>query len=240
MNTAFTKMKTAQNMMNNGYRHPGRKECLEYLIEYGTPQHVVGHCKAVAAIAYMLGKALNDAGGTRALRFSDITITTYIKEAGRVFYRQEHSVEKHIQGWRLFDLDLLLASGLLHDMARLEDRHWDVCADWCHDKEFYEEEKIIRAHMMYQYTNDADRLTEADLVSLADRLTIEDHYAGLDERMEYIIRKAERNGSSDAREAILRKKEETRILLHAIEKRIGMTIDELLADIDYDKVERAE
>lgn len=221
-------------------RHPSREECLGYLAEYGTPKHVVGHCKSVAAVAYMLGKALNKAGGTRAARFKDIRLTTYRRGAGRFYYEQDHSRDIHGQGWRKFDLELLLSSGLLHDMARVEDRHWDVCADWCHEKTLYEEEQIIRAHMMYQYTNDADHLTEADLVSLGDRLTLEDHYAGLDERMDYIIRKAERHGNADARTAILRKKKETRKLLDAIEKRIGMTIDELMADLDYDNFEKAE
>ena len=97
-----------------------------------------------------------------------------------------------------------------------------------------EEEQIIRVHMMYQYTNDAAHLTEADLVSLGDRLSLEDHYAGLDRRMDYIIKKAERHGAPGAREAILKRKEETRKLLEAIEHRIGMTIDELMKDIDYE------
>lgn len=226
--------------MSSSLTHPDRQECLGYLTEYGTPEHVVGHCKSVAAVAYMLGKALNEAGGTRAAEFKDIRITTYRRGAGRFYYEQDHSRDRHDQGWRKFDLELLLASGFLHDMARTSDRHWDVCADWCHEKKLYEEEQIIRAHMMYQYTNDADHLTEADLVSLGDRLTLEDHYAGLDDRMDYIIRKAERNGNPDARAAILKKKKETRKLLDAIEARIGMTIDELMADIDYDNFEKAE
>ncbi|MCQ2546544.1 MAG: hypothetical protein MJ161_03230 [Clostridia bacterium] len=220
--------------------HPDRKQCLEYLESYGTPKHVIGHCKSVAAVAYMFGKALNKVGGTRAAQFKDIRLTTFRRGAGRFYYEQDHSRDKHGQGWRIFDLDLLLASGLLHDMARVEDRHWDVCADWCHEKKYYEEEQIIRAHMMYQYTNDANHLTEADLISLADRLTLEDHYAGLDERMEYIIRKAEKNGNPDARAAILRKKKETRKLLDDIEVRIGITIDELMTDIDYDNVENSD
>lgn len=220
--------------------HPDREQCLEYLRQYGTPPHVVGHCKSVAAVAYMLGKALNEAGGTRAADFRDIRINPCHKENGRVYYVQDHKRDIHGQGWRAFDLELVLASGMLHDMARVEEKHWDVCADWCHEKGYFEEEHVIRCHMMYQYTNDASHLTEADLVSLGDRLTLEDHYAGLDERMEYIIRKAEKNGNPGAREAILRRKRETRKLLDEIEARIGMSIDELMADIDYDNVENSD
>ncbi len=217
--------------------HPDRKQCLEYLKQYGTPEHVIEHCKSVAAVAYLLGKALNEAGGTRAADFKDIRITTYRRGGGRFYYEQDHSGDRHGSGWRAFDLELVLASGLLHDMARVEERHWDVCADWCHRNKYFEEEQIIRAHMMYQYTNDVCHLTEADLVSLGDRLTLEDHYAGLDVRMDYIIGKAEKNGKPDAKAAILRKKKETRKLLDEIENRVGETIDELMKDIDYDNVE---
>lgn len=192
--------------------HPDRKQCIEYLNEYGTPPHVIGHCKAVASVAYKLGAALNKAGGT--------------------FDKNERSGKE-----RSFDLRLVLAGGLLHDMARVEDRHWDVCADWCHSKGFFEEEEIIRVHMQYQFTKDVCHLSEVDLVCLGDRLTLEDRYAGLDERMDYIIKKAEKNGKLEAKPIILKKKEETKKLLDSIEERIGQTIDSLMIDIDYDKVE---
>lgn len=218
--------------MNN--KHPDRKQCMKYLEEYGTPKHVIGHCKSVAAVACRLGQALNNAGGTLAAEFRHIRMKETAREDGRTAYIQDHERDMADGAWRFFDMELVLASGLLHDMARVEDRHWDVCADWCKAKGYIEEEHVIRVHMMYQYTNDADHLTEADLVSLGDRLSLEDHYAGLDKRMEYIIKKAERHGNPGARQAILKKKEETRQLLDAIEQRIGMTIDELMEDIDYE------
>ena len=88
--------------------------------------------------------------------------------------------------------------------------------------------------MQYEFTSDAFHLTEADLVSLGDRLTLEDRYVGIDRRMEYIIDKAERNGNFSVRPVILRKKEETKKLLNEIESRIGTGIDELMADVEYD------
>ena len=215
-------------------KHPDRKQCMQYLADYGTPDHVVGHCKSVAAVAVKLGEALNKAGGTRAAEFRKIRLKEIKRQGRRPVYVQDHKRDIHGCGWRKFDLDLVLASGLLHDMARVEDRHWDVCADWCHEKGYYEEEHVIRVHMMYQYTNDADHLTEADLVSLGDRLSLEDHYAGLDARMDYIIKKAEKHGNPNARTAILKKKKETQKLLDDIEKRIGMSIDQLMKDIDYE------
>ena len=38
-------------------KHPDKNECLQVLAEYGTPAHVVGHCKSVAAVACKLGEA---------------------------------------------------------------------------------------------------------------------------------------------------------------------------------------
>ena len=102
-------------------------------------------------------------------------------------------------------------------------------------KEGYQDEaKAIRVHMQYEFTTDAEHLTEADMICLGDRLVLEDKYVGIDQRMDYIIAKAERHGNFEARPAILRKKEETRVLLNQIENRIGMSLDTLMSDIDYD------
>ena len=37
--------------------------------------------------------------------------------------------ELNKNGYNL-DLDLIMAAGMLHDIARVEDRHWDVGADY--------------------------------------------------------------------------------------------------------------
>ena len=181
-------------------RHPDRAECMKMLREYGTPPHVAGHCKAVAAAAYRLGHALNSKGGA-------------------------------------LDLELILAAGLLHDIARVEDNHWDVAADLCEAKGFYEEAAVIRVHMSYDPFNDADHLNETDLVCLADRTVLEDRYAGIDLRMEYIVEKARRGGREEHIPFILKKKEQTKALIHDIEEKIGMTLEDLYRDLDYENVE---
>ncbi len=215
-------------------RHPSKAECLQILKDYGTPPHVVGHCKSVAAVACKLGEALNQKGGTMAAPVSDITLLkcTRPDDIVRTYYAQKEG-ENEAFPPRLFDLDLVLAAGLLHDMARVEENHWDVAADYCAAHGFYEEEKVVRPHMMYEFVNDADHLTEIDLVSLGDRLTLEDRYAGIDDRMDYIIKKAERNGHPEAKDRILAKKEQTKVLLADIERRIG-SIDELMENLIYD------
>lgn len=219
-------------------KHPDRNQCYEYLKEKNTPQHVVGHCKSVAAVAYILGRALNEAGGTKAVPFGEIKFKkTKFTQSGREHYMQDPSCKAVGTAYRDFDLELVLASGLLHDIARKEERHWDVGADFCKNLNLPEEENIIRIHMQYEFTNDEQNLTEADLVCLGDRLSIEDRYVGLDKRMDYIIDKAIRHGHPEAAPVILRKKEVTRQLLNGIEKRIGCSIDELMNDIDYENIE---
>lgn len=219
-------------------RHPDRNKCYEYLKEYKTPQHVVGHCKSVAAVSYILGKALNEAGGTKAAPFGDVKFEKITeKSSGREFYVQENSGQDKDLPYREFDLELILASGLLHDMARKSERHWDVAADFCREEGLPEEEKIVRIHMQYEFSNDAETLTEADLVCFGDRLSLEDRYAGLDKRMDYIIAKAIRSGHPEAEPRILEKKEVARKILNDIEKKIGMSIDELMNDIDYENTE---
>lgn len=210
-------------------KHPDMERCLRYLEDYGTPAHVVGHCKAVADTACRIGRALNEAGGTMAPPISEITFRTYEGDNGHMRHKIDQNRTVMDTGKvRLFDLALTQAAGLLHDMARVEERHWDVAADFCLQEGLPEEAKIIRVHMMYEFTTDAMHLTEADLVCIGDRLVLEDRYVGIDERMEYIIAKAERQGNFEARPIILRKKEESKVLLNQIEDRIGMTLDELM------------
>lgn len=216
-------------------KHPDRQKCLKMLDEYGTPAHVTGHCKSVAAVACRLSRALNAVGGTKAPELDKVHFKKGRSNDGYTYYVTDPEMTA-INGnaERPFDTGLIMAAGLLHDMARVEDRHWDVCADFCKNLNMREEEKIIRIHMQYEFTADAFHLTEADLVCLGDRLTLEDRYAGLDRRMAYIIKKAESHGNHAAKEIILSKKEKTRKLLKQIESRIGMTIDEVMADIDYE------
>lgn len=43
---------------------PGEKECLMLLREYGTPERVISHCRAVEKVACRMGKALWEKGYT--------------------------------------------------------------------------------------------------------------------------------------------------------------------------------
>lgn len=174
---------------------------MQMLEDYGTPEHVIGHCKAVAAVAYTLARALN------------------------------------AKGYHL-DLDLILAAGLLHDMARVEDLHWEVAARYCALRGMQQEAAIIQVHMTYDPFNDLEHLNETDMICLADRTVLEDRYAGIDDRIDYIIAKAERHGHPEHRAHILRKKKETKVLIDSIENFLGISMDALMEGIDYENVEQ--
>lgn len=171
-------------------RHPTRDECEQLLKEYGTPEHVKRHCRAVAQTAYIIGTALNEKG-------LDL------------------------------DLELILAAGLLHDIARVEDKHEKAGAKIIESIGYIAEAGIIGAHTRYDFSL-VDPIDETDLVCLADRLVLEDRYAGLDDRIDYIINKAARYGHPEAEPIIREKKEETKKFIDRLENVLGCAIDELM------------
>jgi putative nucleotidyltransferase with HDIG domain len=91
-----------------------------------------------------------------------------------------------------FSLDsrLIESAGLLHDMARTDDKHWEVSANFLQQHGFEQEADIIRVHMHHHFPDNPWLSTETDMVCLADRLVMEDCYVGLHVRMDYIIKKA--------------------------------------------------
>jgi uncharacterized protein len=88
------------------------------------------------------------------------------------------------------DSRLIETAGLLHDMARLVDKHWEAAADFLLIRGFEQEASIIRVHMHHHFPTDPYLSTETDMVCLADRLVLEDQYVGLHTRMDYIMKKA--------------------------------------------------
>lgn len=127
--------------------------CMDFLRDYGTPDHVVAHCIAVSTVAKKIGEALNQRGF-------------------------------------ILDARLIETAGLLHDMARTDDKHWEVSADFLLSRGYEQEAEIVRIHMHHHFPTDPTESSEADIVCLADRLVLEDRYVGLHTRMDYIIKKA--------------------------------------------------
>ena len=126
------------------------------------------------------------------------------------------------------DLELIEAAGLIHDIARVEDEHWERGYQIARELGYDQEAAIIKVHMRYSPFSSVVNVNETDLVCLGDRIVKEDQYVGLDKRMEYIIEKAKRQGHAEAEKRILEKKKEAKQLIDGIEQTIGMTLDQLL------------
>lgn len=126
------------------------------------------------------------------------------------------------------DLELIQAAGLIHDIARVEEEHWEKGYELAHSLGYEAEANIIKVHMRYSPFSPIEKVNETDLVCLGDRLVREDEYVGLDKRMEYIINKAKKQGHPEAEKRILKKKEETRAFITNLETVIGVTLDELM------------
>lgn len=131
--------------------------------------------------------------------------------------------ELNEKGYNL-DIELIQGAGLAHDVARTQEKHWDIGAKILADLGYKDEAAIVKVHMFYEF-NDFNHLNETDMVCLGDRLVKEDKYVGLDERIQYIINKA--GNIPERTSLILDKKAETEKLITHIEKVIGKKIDSL-------------
>ena len=128
------------------------------------------------------------------------------------------------------DLEMIYGAGMTHDMARVQDEHWNVAADKLEELGYFDEAKIVRVHMQPSTYSPIELVHEGDMINLGDRLVKEDTYVGIDERFEYIIDKARRFDGEhfeQAKERILGNKAKMQKLLDEIERVIGCSIDDL-------------
>ncbi len=121
------------------------------------------------------------------------------------------------------DTDLIYSAGLIHDLLRVREDHGNECAILLIELGYYEEAEIVKEHMRYTF-NPFDKINEADLMCLGDRLVIEDEYVGLEKRIDYVL-----NLTKDKihLERILQSKIKSQELMNKIEERIGIKIDDL-------------
>ena len=125
------------------------------------------------------------------------------------------------------NVELIRGAALIHDIARVEDRHWETGSKIVADMGYEEEADIIFHHMFYTIVDDISKISEIDMVCLGDRLVKEDKYVGLDVRIKYVIEKALTVGNNDTIEIIKRKTLITKRLISQIEEYIGITLDQL-------------
>ena len=124
------------------------------------------------------------------------------------------------------DTDLIRVSALIHDVLRTEDEHDVRAGELLRSLGYNDEAAIVCDHMSYVF-NDLPVITEHDIVCLSDRIVKEHEYAGIDDRVEYLINKYPED--NERRERLLYWKEKVREYIHGIEKIIGVSFDELLS-----------
>ena len=123
------------------------------------------------------------------------------------------------------DLSLVEGAALAHDVARIYEDHELEGGRILSALGYEDEADIIRIHMTYPTFNSLESLNECDMVCLSDRLVIENRYAGLDERLDYVIKKLPRGRMST--ESILEHKKQIKGLVRDIENKIGKSLDSL-------------
>jgi HD superfamily phosphodiesterase len=124
------------------------------------------------------------------------------------------------------NLELIQGAGLIHDIARVEDKHWEIGADIASGLGYGEEADIIRVHMFYNCDPKKEVITETDILCLSDRMVKEDEYVGLDSRMRYVLDKFKDN--QEAVERISERIKDNRAMIRRIERIIGRSIDSLI------------
>ncbi|MCL2436585.1 MAG: HD domain-containing protein [Clostridiales bacterium] len=129
-----------------------------------------------------------------------------------------------------FNIPLIQAAGLLHDIARIHEEHWHVGADFVRQNGYVQEAEIVKMHMTHAFHLDPSELKELDIVCLGDRLIMEDKYAGIDARMDYVIKKA--NGNKRIEQMINERRIVNNILVQNIEDIIGISLEDLILGPD--------
>lgn len=124
------------------------------------------------------------------------------------------------------DLGLIQGAGLIHDIARVEEKHWEIGAEIAAEHGYYQEAEIIRIHMFYTCNPNKERISEADIICLADKMVKEDQYVGLENRMQYVLEKFRGNPEAVAR--ISERIKENKLMIRRIEQILGVPVSSVL------------
>lgn len=122
------------------------------------------------------------------------------------------------------DKALIYGAGMIHDMARTQDHHEIVAADYLEKAGYTEESRIVREHMRTMTYHDIEHVTEADLLYISDRMVLEDTFVGLEKRMEYLRAKMIRHGKDPDSERAQANRRNSREFVASIEEKTGRSI----------------
>jgi putative nucleotidyltransferase with HDIG domain len=126
------------------------------------------------------------------------------------------------------DPELVRAAALLHDLARAEPDHAGVAARVVRELGYSRVAACIACHMDIEI-NPGEKLSEAQLLYLADKLVLEGRIVSLEERLSAMMHRfACQPEAADAARARLRK---AAIVRNRVEEAVGLPFERLLAEI---------
>lgn len=125
------------------------------------------------------------------------------------------------------DTGLLEAACLLHDIARVEEKHELAGSRYLRSLGYDDVADIVAKHMTYSDYHDIKDADETDFLCLGDRVVKEDRYVGPEERMQYVLDKALKSGNAGAADIVREKKKLLFKFIGEIEDACGMSIDEI-------------
>lgn len=128
---------------------------------------------------------------------------------------------------RSYDLDLLTAGGLLHDICKGQKGHADRAAVILREAGFPEVAGIVAEHMVLRPRGD-DEIDEASLLYLADRMVQDDQVVSLDMRRSAMMEKYARNGP--IRRRISERFQAAETILARIEAVVGRQVESILSE----------
>lgn len=176
-----------------GSYYPNRKECLEILGEYGTPEHVVRHAITVSDVATAIGVQLNKKGAK-------------------------------------INLELVASAGCLHDIARVKSKHDEAGAEYLEALGLGEVADVIRNHTFHRIDNKGIDIDEEDLLCIADRMVLEDKFAGAERRLEYMMKKALLKFGEEKKQELEERAADFVKYIDELEEFIGVKIEDILPE----------
>ena len=120
---------------------------------------------------------------------------------------------------------LVLAGGLLHDIARDQPHHADAGADLLERLRYPRVAAVVRRHMELGNGAGVD-VDEAQVVFLADKLVQGDRVVGLDER--FAVRFFRHRDDPEALAAVRRRKAQAEAVRAAVQKVLGRPVTDVL------------
>jgi HD superfamily phosphodiesterase len=122
---------------------------------------------------------------------------------------------------------LVRAAGLLHDVAKGKSEHAEAGGQLLRDLEFATVAEVVEVHTDYPYT--APKLDEAAIVYLADKLVSGDRVVGLEQRFQRSFERFHVNPAALA--STLRRRTTAKAIVHEIESRLGVDLQQAIGDL---------